>query len=108
MNPAITAALVAANRQSEAPTPVQRLTKVGALSSDKAIAIDPGSAAECKQLDAAMKLGLIQRRADGRYYVNQRAVDERNARIGYVVLLTLLILASTFASAITLLTFVAR
>jgi len=107
MNAAITAALLAA-QQSEAPSPVDRLTKAGALSSATAIAVEPANAAETKLIDQGIADGLIQRRADGHLFVNARALDERNARIGYQLGIGLLITLSIFASVLALVIFVAR
>ena len=101
MNPAITAALIAA-QQSEAPDPVARLTKAGALNSNTAIAIDPATPAEAKLIDQAIGQGLVQRRADGRLFVNSRAVEERNARLGYQMLVVTLIALSIVASGVAL------
>ena len=107
MNPAITAALLAA-QQSEAPSPVNRLTKANATSIDKAIAIDPATPTERKQIDEAIGQGLVQRRADGRLFVNARAVEERNMRIGYQLLIGTLIGLSILASVAALLVFAPR
>ncbi len=106
MNAAITAALLA-SQQSQAPGPVDRLTKAGAISSDKAIAIDPETPAEAKLIDEGITEGLIQRRADGRLFVNARAVDEHNVRIGYQLGVGLLITLSILASVLALVIFVA-
>ncbi len=107
MNPAITAALLAA-QQSKGPSPLNRLTKAGAVSSSKAIALDPANAAEAKLVDQAIVEGLIQRRADGRLFVDARGVEERNARIGYQLSIGLLIGLSTLASVVALVIFAAR
>ena len=107
MNAAVTAALLAA-QQSETPTPVDRLTKAGAITHAKAIALDPATPAERKLIDDAIGQGLIQRRADGHLFVNARAVDERNARVGYQLLVAILIGLSILASVIALLKFAPR
>ncbi len=107
MNAAITAALLAA-QQSEAPNPIDRLTKAGAVSSDKAIALDPATVAEAKLIDKAIAEGLIQRRANGRLFVNARKIEERNARSGYQLSIGLLIGLSILASVLALVIFVAR
>ena len=107
MNPAITAALLAA-QQSERPSPINWLTKAGAVNSGKAIAIDSSTPAEAKLIDQAIAKGLIQRRADGRLFVNARAVEERNARIGYQLSLGLLIGLSIVASVVALVIYAAR
>ncbi len=74
MNAAMTAAVLAA-QQSEAPNPIDRLTKAGAVSSDKAIALDPANEAEAKLIDQGIAEGLIQRRANGRLFVNARKIE---------------------------------
>jgi hypothetical protein len=107
MNAAVTAALIAA-QQSEVPNPIARLTKAGAVNSNKAVAIEPASAAEAKLIEQGIAQGLIQRRGDGRLFVNVRAVDERNARVGYQLGVGLLITLSIMASVLALVFFVAR
>jgi len=107
MNPAITAPLLAA-QQSEAPSPVDRLTKAGAVNRSKAIAIDPATPAQAKLIDQAIVEGLVQRRADGRLFVNPRAVEERNATMGYQLAMGLLIGLSILASVMALVLFTAR
>ena len=101
MNPAITAALAAA-QQSAALDPVARLTKDGAIARDKAAELEVASPAEQAQLEAALRQGLIQRRADGRLFVNVRAVDERNAQLGAQILIGALIALSIGASIVAL------
>ncbi len=107
MNAAITSALLAA-QQSETPSPIARLTKAGAVSSDKAIAVDPANAADAELIDQGIAEGLIQRRTDGRLFVNARRIEERNARIGYQLSIGLLIGLSILASVLALVIFVAR
>ena len=107
MNAAVTAALIAA-QESEAANPVARLTKAGAVTNAKAIAIEPATPAERKLIDDAIGQGLIQRRADGRLFVNVRAVEELNARVGYQLLVAILIGLSILASVIALLKFAPR
>lgn len=101
MNPALTTALIAA-AQDETPDPVARLTKAGATNASAAVAI-AASPAETKLIDQAIARGLIQRRGDGRLFVNRRAVDERNARLGYRLLVAALVGLSMMASAVALL-----
>ena len=107
MNASVTAALLAA-QHSAATDPVARLTKAGAVRSDKAIAIDPATASERQQIEDAIGLGLIQRRADGQLFINPKAVEERNARIGAQFLLVTMIGLSILASAAALFAFAAR
>ena len=107
MSAAFTAAIAAA-KQAEAADPVARLTAAGAISNANAIALNPATPAERKQIDDAIGQGLIQRRADGHLFVNARAVEERNARVGYQLLVAILIGLSILASVIALLKFAPR
>ena len=100
MNAAVTAALIAA--QQSQPDPVARLTKAGAIRREDAIAIDPATPTEAKLIDQAIAQGVIQRRGDGRLFVNPRAVEERNARMGYQLLIATLIVLSILASVVAL------
>ena len=102
MNAAITAALLAA-QQSAAPDPVTRLTAAGAVTSASAIAIDPASPAEAKLIEAAIAENVIERLANGRLFVNQRVLEERNARVGYQLVIAALIGVSIAASVAALL-----
>jgi len=102
MNPAITAALIAAQQSGEATDVIGKLTKAGATSLDQAVRFDTASEAEAKQRDDLIATGLVHRRGDGRLFVNQRAVAERNARIGYGLLVALLLSASIVASVVAL------
>ena len=104
MNPAITAAIIASQEQS--PTLVQRLTTAGALSSHKAIAIASETAAQRAEIDKAVRDGIVKRRSDGHLFLDQKAVAERNARIGRSFLLWSAIALSFVASAAALLAFV--
>ena len=105
MNAAVTAALVAAQQSGAMPDVVGRLTAAGAISIDKAVAFEARTNAEAKQRDEMIGQGLVRRRGDGRLYVNQRAVEERNARMGAQFLVGALIGLSILASAVALLVF---
>lgn len=100
MNAAVTAALIAAQHGQH--DPVARLTKAGAIRREEAIAIEPATPAEARLIDQAIEQGVIQRRGDGRLFVNARAVEERNARMGYQLLVVTLILLSILASVVAL------
>jgi hypothetical protein len=100
MNPAITAAIVAAQHQS--PTLTDRLTKAGALNSVAAISVTIDTERERAELDKALRLGLVKRRADGHLFLDSRAVDERNAQLGRRLLLWIGI-AACFLSSIAVL-----
>jgi hypothetical protein len=95
MNPAITAAIIAAHEQ--APTLVQRLTTAGAVSS--------ATAAQRAEAEQAIRSGIVRRRADGHLFVDRQAVAERNARIGRAFLLWGAIALTFLASAVALLSF---
>ena len=105
MNPAITAALIAATHKEETEeTIVARLRKDKALSSSTAMPLDlPGDKREL--LDDAVAGGSVMRTADGRYYLNERAVADRKDSQGFMALLIILIAASVIASGIVLFAF---
>ena len=106
MNPAIHVAIMAASQAEEGVA--ERLRKAKAISSESAIACTPANATQQAQLDEAIGLGLVVRRADGRVFLNERAVSERNEGIGYGVLLGLLALGSAAASIAALVAFAGR
>ena len=103
MNAAIHVALMAAHNADKGI--VERLTDAKAIDPSSAIMHRPSDAAEQAQLDEALGLGLVLRRADGRIFLNQRAVRERNEGIGYGLLLGLLALGSVAASVAALVMF---
>ena len=103
MNPAIHVAIMAASQAEEGV--VERLRKAKAISSESAIACTPAKSTQQAQLDEAIGLGLVVRRADGRVFLNERAVSEHNEGIGYGVLLGLLALGSAAASVAALIVF---
>ena len=76
MNPAIHAALMTAEQPQAGIT--ARLAKVKAINMASAIEHIPANPTEQAQLDEAIGLGLVMRRADGRIFLNERAVSERN------------------------------
>ena len=103
MNPAITAAIIAAQEQS--PTLVQRLEKAGAVHNDKAMAVAIATSAQQAELAQALRQGLVKRRSDGHFYLDQKAIRERNERIGRAFLLWTAIALSFVASGAALLAF---
>ena len=107
MNPAITAAITAAQAAESASVDsiIAKLKKEEATGSDKAVLFEAKSDNERKYLDEAIAKGLVQRRADGRVYINERAVSERYQGIGFAMLLFLLGTASVLASVLALTTF---
>ena len=103
MNAAIHVALMAAHKADKGI--VERLTDAKAVDPSSAIMHRPSDATEQAQLDEAIGLGLVLRRADGRIFLNQRAVRERNEGISYGLLLALMALASVAASVAALIKF---
>jgi hypothetical protein len=102
MNPAIHAAIVAAQSTETVDTAVAKLKAAGALGPENAIALPEMNAAT---VDEALAAGLIVRSSDGHYYLDEQAVSDRNERNGMMLLVSLLIMASLAASVIALLAF---
>ena len=103
MNAAIHVAIMAAHQAEEGIA--ARLRKAKAINWASAIEHVPADSTQQAQLDEAIGLGLVVRRADGRVFLNERAVSERNEGIGYGLLLGLLALASVAASIAALVVF---
>ena len=102
VNPAITAALIAASRQEDVAQKVEgRLKKAGAVSPSTAIALDLKEK-EQELLDQALAGGTVKQGADGRYYLNERAVSDRSEGQGFMALLILLGIGSLLASLVAL------
>ncbi len=98
MNPAITAALIAASNQQEVEEKIEgRLKKAGAVSPSSAIALDLRGK-EQKLLDQALASGTVKRTSDGRLYLNEQAVADRMEGLGFMALLILVVAASIIAS----------
>ena len=97
VNPAITAALIAASHQEEMEKIEARLKKAGALSTGSAVALELKDK-EHKLLDQALASGTVKRTADGRLYLNERAVADRQEGHGFMALLIILVVASVIAS----------
>ena len=106
MNPAIHVALMAAHEAEQDVSAKLRAAK--ATSSASAIEYVPANDAQQAKLDEAIGLGLVVRRADGRLFLNQRAVAERNEGLGYGLLLGLIALGSVAASIAALVAFAGR
>ena len=103
MNPAITAALIAASNEEDVKAKIEdRLKKAGALSPTRAITLDL-NAKEQELLDQALASGTVKRTADGRNYLNEMAVADRAEGQGFMVLLIILVAASVIASGVVLL-----
>ena len=103
MNPAITAALIAAAKQEETEEAIiGKLRKGKAVSPSSAISLDiPDD--KRKALDQAVAGGTVMKTADGRFYLNERAVADRKHSQGFMVMLMILIAGSVIASGVALL-----
>ena len=98
MNPAITAALIAASNQEGVEQKIEaRLKKAGATSIASAIALDLKDK-ERDLLDQALAGGTVKQTADGRFYLNEQVIADRKEGQGFMALLILLVLASVIAS----------
>ena len=98
VNPAITAALIAASHQEEMEQKVEgRLKEARALSPGSAVALELKDK-EQALLDQALASGTVKRTADGRLYLNERAIADRTEGQGFMALLILLAVASVIAS----------
>jgi hypothetical protein len=98
VNPAIAAALLAAANQEEIQEKVEgRLKKVRAVSEASAIALELKDK-ERALIDQAVASGTVKRTDDGRLYLNERAIADRNEGQGFMALLILLAVASVIAS----------
>jgi hypothetical protein len=98
VNPAVTAALIAVSRQEEVQDKIEgRLKKAKATSASSAISL----ALKDKEqllLDQALAGGTVKRTDDGRFYLNERVVADRNEGQGFMALLIILVMASIIAS----------
>jgi len=99
MNPAITAALIAASQDEESEEYIAtKLREAKALGSSGAIQLDLNEKQQ-KMLETQLADGTVVRTIDGRLYLSERAVSDRQEGQGYLVLLVLLVAASLIASA---------
>ena len=96
VNPAITAALIAASQEG-AEKIEGRLKKAGATSSANARTLELADK-DRKLLDHAIAVGRVKRTADGRFYLDERAIADATEGQGYMALLILLAVASIIAS----------
>lgn len=97
VNPAISAALIAASQQEEVEKIEGRLKKARAVSATSAIALDL-KPKEQKLLNQAMAAGSVKRTDDGRLYLNERVIADRKEGQGFMAVLILLAVASVIAS----------
>ncbi len=103
MNPAIHAAIIAATQQEAVKEKIEdKLREARALGLSSAIAFAPADDAERKLLDAALSTGNVVRTTDGRVYLNERAVADRQEGQGFTALLVMLVIGSLIASGIAL------
>ena len=102
MNPAITAALIAAAQKEETEEVIiGKLRRGKAVSPSSAIALDlPDD--KRKALDQAVAVGTVVKSTDGRFYLNERAVADRTYSQGFMALLMILIAGSVIASGVAL------
>jgi hypothetical protein len=102
MNPAITAALIAAAHEEEFDKSVTgklREAKATGPSSAIPLQVDPDKQ---DRLDEAIANGTISKTADGRLYLNERAIAERQEGQGHVALLVIFVALSILASGVAL------
>ena len=98
VNPAITAALIAAANQEEIEEKIEaRLKKARANSAASAVALELKDK-EQELLGQALAAGTVQRTDDGRLYLNENAIADRKEGQGFAALLILLAVASVAAS----------
>jgi hypothetical protein len=96
VNPAITAALIAASQEG-AEKIEGRLKKAGATSSANATTLELTDK-DRKLLDHAIAGGRVKRTADGRLYLDERAIADATEGQGFMAVLILLAVASVIAS----------
>lgn len=102
INPAITAALIAAAQKEETEEAiVGKLRKGKAVSPSSAISLDLPDEKR-KALDQAVAGGTVVKTADGRFYLNERAVADRQHSQGFMALLMIVIAGSVIASGVAL------
>ena len=98
INPAVTAALLAASQDEESEEFIQKkLREANAEGSSSAIRLELNEKQE-KYLDQALEKGTVVKTVDGRLYLNERALSERKEGQGYMALLILLVIGSVIAS----------
>lgn len=98
INPAVTAALLAASQDEESEEFIQKkLREANAEGSSSAIRLELNEK-QAKFLHAALETGTVVKTVDGRLYLNERALSERKEGQGYMALLILLVIGSVIAS----------
>lgn len=102
VNPAITAALLAASQDEESEEFIlKKLRDANAEGGSSAISLDLNEK-QVKFLDQAIDKGTVVKTVDGRFYLNERALTERKEGQGYMALLILLVIGSVMASVLVL------
>ena len=102
MNPAITAALIAAAHEEEIETNVVgRLRDGKAVGPSSAIPLDLDGDKR-KLLDEALGNGTVKKTSDGRFYLDERAVADRKEGQGFLALVIILVCVSVVASGVAL------
>lgn len=98
VNPAITAALIAASLEEEVKEKIEgRLKQARATSPGSAIRLNL-DAKQQELLDQAVASGTVKQTADGRAYLNEMALADRSEGQGLKALLILLAIGSVIAS----------
>ena len=102
MNPAITAAIIAATRDKDSEEYIlAKLSIAKAQAASSAIALEVNDKQQ-KLLEQALGKGIVVKTMDGRFYLNQRALSERKEGQGYMALLILVVVASAIATMVAL------
>ena len=102
VNPAITAAIIAASHQEEVEKKIEkRLKEQGATGPSGAILLNL-EGKDRDLLDQAVAGGTVKLTSDGRAYLNEQAVADRQEGQGFMALLILLVVASILVSAVAL------
>lgn len=98
MNPAITAALLAASQDEESEEFIAtKLREAKALGSSDAIQLDLNEKQQ-KLLEKQLANGTVVRTVDGRLYLNEQAVSDRKQGQAFMALLIILAIGSVIAS----------
>lgn len=102
MNPAISAALLAASHDKDSEEFIQKkLREANALGTSGAVCLDLNDK-QLKLLDQALANGTVVKTIDGRLYLNERAVSERKEGQGFMALLIMVVVGSVLASIVVL------
>lgn len=102
INPSITSALLAVSRQEDVAKKIEgKLKKAGANSPASAISLGLKDKDQAL-LDQALAAGTVKETTDGRHYLDELAIADRNEGKGFMTLLILLVTGSLIASVIVL------